>query len=121
MKPEDSGHLLKKLQEAREKLEADLERLERDTDESEQELAAGLSYEDRVAALAALAQDRELDLSLEEKVRLLLDRVNEAIDEYEKGDYGNCKSCGRPISRERLEFLPYVERCIECQREQETR
>lgn len=111
--------LQERLLELKKKLEHDLARLERDTDESEQELAAGLSYDDRVAGLAALAQDRELDLSLEEQVRLLLTRVNEALDEIDKGEYGICKSCGNPISRERLAFLPYVERCIDCQRRQE--
>ncbi|GBE57940.1 general stress protein 16O [bacterium BMS3Abin01] len=121
MEPEESKKLLKKLHEVRDKLEQDLERLARDTDETEQELTAGLSYDDRVAGLAALAQDRELDLSLEEKVNMLLTRVNEAIKEFQKGEYGICKSCGKPISPERLEFLPYVERCIDCQREQETR
>ncbi len=110
---------LQKLLDLKRDLENDLERLSRDADESEQELAASLSYDDRVAGLAALAQDRELDLSLEEKVRMLLDRVNAAITEINDGTYGTCKSCGKPISRERLEFLPYAERCVECKRRQE--
>jgi RNA polymerase-binding protein DksA len=108
-----------RLLELKQKLEDDLMRLERDTSETEQEMAAGLSYDDRVAGLAALAQDRELDMSLEEQVRLLLKRVNDALRELDEGIYGVCKSCGGAISRERLEFLPYVERCIDCQRRQE--
>jgi RNA polymerase-binding transcription factor DksA len=52
-------------------------------------------------------------------VRLLLARVNEALAEIDRGEYGICKTCGGTISSERLDFLPYVERCIECQRRQE--
>lgn len=110
-----------RLLELKKKLEADIGRLRRDTDESEQELSSGLSYDDRVAGLAALIQDRELDLSLEEQVKMLLERVDEAIAEIDAGTYGTCKSCGLQISPERLEFLPYAERCIECQRQQEMR
>lgn len=110
---------LQKLLDLKRGLEQDLERLGRDTDETEQELAASLSYDDRVAGLAALARDRELDISLEEKVKLLLERVVAAIAEIDAGSYGTCKSCGRQISKERLEFLPYAERCVECQRQQE--
>lgn len=119
MSRDESQSQLQRLLDLKNNLEQDLDRLSRDTNETEQELASSLSYDDRVASLAMLAQDRELDLSIEEKVRRLLKRVNDAIDEIEAGTYGTCKSCGKPISKERLEFLPYAERCVECQREQE--
>lgn len=119
MAEDQSQSQLQRLLDLKANLEQDLERLSRDTDETEQELASSLSYDDRVASLAMLAQDRELDLSIEEKVKRLLDRVNDAIEEIEAGSYGTCKSCGKSISSERLEFLPYAERCVDCQREQE--
>jgi DnaK suppressor protein len=41
------------------------------------------------------------------EIRLALQRI-------ERGDYGKCESCGRPIAAERLEALPWVSSCIRC-------
>lgn len=35
----------------------------------------------------------------------------------EDGNYGICKSCGKHIPKERLEFVPYAEFCVKCQNE----
>jgi DnaK suppressor protein len=37
----------------------------------------------------------------------------------EKGEYGICTRCGKPIEPERLEIKPDATLCIECQREVE--
>ena len=39
-----------------------------------------------------------------------------AMKRIEDGTFGTCTNCGRPISEERLEALPWAELCIDCAR-----
>ncbi|KUK14166.1 MAG: Transcriptional regulator, TraR/DksA family [bacterium 42_11] len=45
-----------------------------------------------------------------------LKRVERALKRFEKGTYGLCVDCGKEISEERLEIVPFAERCIECEK-----
>ncbi len=47
------------------------------------------------------------------KIVAALRRLDEAPD-----DFGSCSECGEPIGR-RLEAMPYVELCLECQAERD--
>jgi len=40
--------------------------------------------------------------------------VDDAIAKLERGDYGTCESCGRPIAESRLEAMPSARLCISC-------
>jgi DnaK suppressor protein len=53
--------------------------------------------------------------SLAEDLRDLLRQIDGALARMERGRYGICQRCGKPIAAERLEAFPYVEFCIECQ------
>lgn len=44
--------------------------------------------------------------------RLMIER---AIGKVDDGTYGICERCGEPIAPERLEALPFVTYCINCQ------
>jgi DnaK suppressor protein len=49
---------------------------------------------------------------------LLVDRVNrlsDALDRLEDGDYGTCVECGEAIAPARLRVMPEVETCVSCQ------
>lgn len=46
----------------------------------------------------------------------LLNEVNAALDRLAQGTFGQCEQCGRAISRERLEAIPYARTCIRCAR-----
>ena len=46
----------------------------------------------------------------------LLEQVEAALGRIEAGTFGNCQECGREISRERLDAVPYARLCIECAR-----
>jgi DnaK suppressor protein len=50
----------------------------------------------------------------------VLARVVRALDRLEKApdDFGLCSECDEPIGK-RLEAMPYVELCVECQQEQD--
>jgi len=41
--------------------------------------------------------------------------IERAIEKIDAGTYGICENCGEPISRERLEEVPYVIYCVDCQ------
>ena len=58
-------------------------------------------------------QDREY--ALVDRLEETLDQVKAALNRIETGDYGKCVRCGKDISNERLEALPHVELCINCQ------
>lgn len=63
--------------------------------------------------------ERGKDLALRESTGRLLAQVNAALERLDQGTYGRCQQCGRPISTERLEALPYAERCRTCQEQME--
>ena len=56
----------------------------------------------------------EKRLALEKRIRDQLAEVEHALDKFEKGTYGLCDSCGKPIAIARLEALPYASLCVEC-------
>ncbi len=51
-----------------------------------------------------------------EECERTLKRVEKALKRFEKGTYGLCVDCGKEISEERLEVVPFAERCIECEK-----
>ena len=105
----------------RAQIQHDIERLEEDVDMAQREMAEQANREDRIAEIAALMQNQEADVTLEEHLRKLLARVEVAVEAVEEGTYGICVSCGRPIPEERLAAVPYADRCVACQRKQEKR
>jgi DnaK suppressor protein len=48
------------------------------------------------------------------EARVLRD-VEDALRRIESGHYGVCQECDEPISRKRLEALPWAKYCVSCQ------
>jgi RNA polymerase-binding protein DksA len=70
---------------------------------------------------AALAQDyvsKERQNALNERMEETLEQVKAALARIDEGKYGKCTQCGKQISPERLEILPYAEHCIDCQEQE---
>ena len=63
--------------------------------------------------------DQEFTLGLIENEQGTLELVNEALARLEKGKFGLCVQCGEPISKPRLQAIPYTKHCIQCAREVE--
>ena len=61
----------------------------------------------------SLAFEMEMDLSMEQNARELLEKVRHAQDRMEKGLYGTCEVTGKPIPVTRLEALPYATTVVE--------
>jgi RNA polymerase-binding protein DksA len=45
----------------------------------------------------------------------ILKLIERALDKIQNGNYGYCEICGDKIDKERLEEVPYVRYCIDCQ------
>jgi DnaK suppressor protein len=69
------------------------------------------------ADLAGDDYEQQVDLGLLENEARILAEVSDALARIERGSFGRCENCGREISRERLEALPYARYCIRCARE----
>lgn len=63
--------------------------------------------------------DQEFTLGLIENEQETLDLVNEAIARINSGTFGVCVECGEPISKPRLQAIPYTRHCIQCARKLE--
>jgi RNA polymerase-binding transcription factor DksA len=61
----------------------------------------------------SLALELEMDISVEQNTKELLERVLHAQDRMEKGLYGICEVTGEPIPVARLEALPYATTTVE--------
>jgi DnaK suppressor protein len=69
------------------------------------------------AAAASQVFEQQRDLALRDRARQQLELVDAALSRIDDGTFGTCRRCGRPISPERLEALPWAAHCIDCQRE----
>ena len=56
----------------------------------------------------------EKRLALVHRIREQLAEVECALDKLEKGTYGLCDSCGKPIPLARLEAMPQANLCLDC-------
>jgi RNA polymerase-binding protein DksA len=83
-------------------------------DEAEEE-----TYDNHLADSATATLNREIDYTLEENADHVLKAVNAALQRIEDGTFGTCGRCGKPIAEERLEAIPYANRCIDCKRLEE--
>ena len=63
--------------------------------------------------------DQEFTLGLIENEQSTLELVNEALNRVAKGTYGLCAECDEPISKPRLQAIPYAKYCINCARKLE--
>ena len=72
-----------------------------------------------MADLGTENYDQEFTLGLIENEQGTLELVNEALDRMEHGTFGRCVECGEPISKPRLQAIPYARHCIRCARKLE--
>lgn len=69
---------------------------------------------------AQLSIEKELLFELSDNERVTLDQIEAALRKIDKGTYGLCESCQKPIAKPRLEALPFARYCIACQSSSET-
>jgi DnaK suppressor protein len=81
-----------------------------------------IGYSNHMADDATDAFDQAVGVTLKRNVEASLEDVARALARLDDGTYGLCESCGARIDRARLEALPRVRYCLECQsRHEQTR
>ena len=99
------SELVQKLQDEKEQVVAEIERLraalkievDTDADEGDPDMA-----------------EREKVIALLNTMEHRMDAVEYALRQAQKGTYGRCDRCGEPIDPARLEALPEATQCIKC-------
>ena len=76
-------------------------------------------YSNHMADDAPLVFEQTKNLALRNNAERMLEQVNHALGRLDRGEYGTCEVCGRPILEERLEALPWATLCIEDQQKRE--
>jgi len=78
-----------------------------------------LGYGNHMADDATEVFEQAKDLALLRHLQGTLTQVNDALHKLERGTYGECEQCHRPIDAGRLEVLPYARFCLDCQKNRE--
>lgn len=99
----------------RETLLAERQRLLEEIADAAPEAPGQMTYGSQ-AAMASEVFAQQRDLALRDRSTRQLEAVDAALVRLDDGTFGTCRSCGMPISEERLEARPWAALCIECQR-----
>jgi len=76
-------------------------------------------YSFHMADAGTDAMEREKAFLFASTEGRLLMEVNDALRRLYNGAYGVCEMCEKPISRARLEAMPYVRMCVSCKEKEE--
>ena len=97
----------------REELQAQLTELEESSfSGSQSEMSGEMGFDEEYADSGTATFERERDLSLENNIRDLMEKIDKALARMDGGTYGICERCGKPIEKARLKALPYANLCI---------
>jgi RNA polymerase-binding protein DksA len=118
MTKEKLEHFKQRLMEEKERLTQELQDLGMEDPHQKGHFEAtypetgGNSEDDNAQEVAEYADD----LSIENRIEAELKDVDKALEAIDKGTYGTCKYCGRPIDEKRLEARPASSSCIDCKK-----
>lgn len=59
--------------------------------------------------------DWDLEILIEERERIRLGLLKDALSRIERGSFGICASCNDMIPEKRLELNPVATHCVKCQ------
>lgn len=68
---------------------------------------------------ASMEADFNLELRTRDRERKLIRKIESALDDLDRGEYGYCEDCGADIGIRRLEARPTATKCIDCKTFQE--
>lgn len=71
-------------------------------------------FADEVDEIRA-SEDREIGFATRELLVERVNRLSEALDRLNEGEYGICVECGERIAPARLRAMPEVTTCVRCQ------
>jgi RNA polymerase-binding protein DksA len=110
---QEINDLRKRLLDELAELQDQLDTIEEDSFATTQsELSGDVGIDDELADAGTATFEREKDLSIENNVRDLIQKIDRALGRIDSGTYGLCSRCGRPIEKARMRALPYADLCI---------
>lgn len=68
---------------------------------------------------ATQESDRNFELRIRDRERRLINKITEALERIDSGEFGVCELCGEEIGEGRLKARPVTTLCIDCKMEQE--
>lgn len=108
----------KNLIEQKERISRDLSEVSRQDDhESDNTSTKFPEYGDKPDENAQEIADYSTNLVTEKILEKSLEDVNNALARIQKGTYGTCKYCGKPIPEKRLIARPTASSCVACKTE----
>jgi DnaK suppressor protein len=113
------AHMTGKFSKQRELLESERKRLNEEMSQSQttassaDERREGSPFGKREEE-ATETLELEKRLTMENRIRQELAKVEHALEKIENGTYGLCDNCGKPIPPQRLEALPQASLCMNC-------
>ena len=112
----DKATASRRLEEERTRLQGIRDGLQREQDEGSSDTGGELSSVDQHPGDSGTETfEMEKNVSLLEQVDDELQEIEAATQRLERGTYGTCQACGRPIGDERLEAMPAARFCIDDQ------
>lgn len=118
MSPEKVAHFKQKLLDERERLVQELQDFGKKDPkraghyETTYPESGGNSDDDNAMEIAEYTDDMSIEARLESELK----DVESSLRAIEKGVYGTCKYCGKPIDEKRLEARPASSSCISCKK-----
>ena len=79
---------------------------------TQSDMSGDVGVDDESADAGTATFEREKELSIEQNVRDLIQKIDRALKRIDDGTYGICEACGKPIEKARIKALPYVDLCI---------
>jgi DnaK suppressor protein len=112
----DKATASRRLEEERTRLQGIRDNLQREQEEGSAATAAELSsFDQHPGDTGTETFEKEKNVSVLEQVEDELREIEAAFQRLERGTYGTCLACGRPIGDERLEAMPATRFCVEDQ------
>ncbi len=118
--PREIATIRASLEKQREEFTREAEEIEESAfNTSQSEMSGEVSFDEEYADAGSYTFEREKEMSIGNNVRDLLEKVNHALAAIDRGTYGICENCGKPIAKARLLALPYSTMCLSCKQQEE--
>ena len=91
----------------------------RETSQTLQNLQEDSLQAPDIADRASVETDRAVELRTRDRERKLVQKIDEALNRIEKGEFGYCDETGEPIGLRRLEARPIATLSLEAQEQHE--
>ncbi len=75
------------------------------------------AYRTHVADIGSETYQKEISSQLSSYESEMLMQIDQALNRIRNNRYGDCVKCSKPISRARLNALPYTQICMQCIKE----